>query len=68
MQSILNLKQKKKRNLIDPERHQKRVLNQLMKDLRLPAPPNIIECFDNSNFQGDYAVAAMVQFENAKPK
>lgn len=61
------LETEKKRSLIDPERHQKRVLNQLMKDLRLPAPPTIIECFDNSNFQGDYAVAAMVQFENAKP-
>jgi excinuclease ABC subunit C len=29
--------------------------------------PEIIECFDNSNFQGDYPVAAMVQFKNAKP-
>lgn len=61
------LETEKRRSLIDPERHQKRVLNQLMIDLRLPAPPTIIECFDNSNFQGDYAVAAMVQFENARP-
>jgi len=29
--------------------------------------PVQIECFDNSNFQGDYPVAAMVQFINAKP-
>jgi excinuclease ABC subunit C len=36
-------------------------------DLRLPDLPEVIECFDNSNFQGDYAVAAMVQFANAKP-
>jgi excinuclease ABC subunit C len=57
----------KKRSLTDPERHQKRILNQLQKDLRLPGLPEIIECFDNSNFQGDYAVAAMVQFVNAKP-
>jgi excinuclease ABC subunit C len=57
----------KKRNLVDPERHQKRVLAQLQKDLRLPEPPVVIECFDNSNFQGDYPVAAMVQFKNARP-
>jgi len=57
----------KQRTLVDPERHQKRVLNQLKDDLRLPALPGIIECFDNSNFQGDYAVAAMVQFVQAKP-
>ncbi len=57
----------KRRNLIDPERHQKRILSQLMKDLRMPVTPETIECFDNSNFQGDYPVAAMVQFVNAKP-
>lgn len=57
----------KQRTLVDPERHQKRVLNQLKDDLRLPVLPGIIECFDNSNFQGDYAVAAMVQFVQAKP-
>ena len=57
----------KQRNLVDPERHQKRILNQLKEDLRMPVLPEVIECFDNSNFQGDYAVAAMVQFKNAKP-
>ncbi len=61
------LETEKRRNLIDPERHQKRVLNQLMKDLRMPVIPKTIECFDNSNFQGDYPVAAMVQFVKAKP-
>lgn len=55
------------RSLVDPERHQKRILQQLQKDLRMPVTPEVIECFDNSNFQGDYAVAAMVQFKNAKP-
>lgn len=61
------LESEKKRSLVDPERHQKRILNQLQKDLHLPEMPVVIECFDNSNFQGDYAVAAMVQFKNAKP-
>ncbi len=57
----------KQRSLVDPERHQKRVLNQLKEALQLEATPEVIECFDNSNFQGDYAVAGMVQFVNGKP-
>ena len=57
----------KQRTLVDPERHQKRVLNQLKEMLHLPVLPEVIESFDNSNFQGDYPVAAMVQFVNGKP-
>ncbi len=57
----------KQRTLVDPERHQKRVLNSLKEALQLEETPNVIECFDNSNFQGDYAVAGMVQFVNGKP-
>ena len=57
----------KQRTLVDPERHQKRVLNQLKEMLHLPVTPEVIESFDNSNFQGDYPVAAMVQFVNGKP-
>ena len=57
----------KLRSLVDPERHSKRILAELQKDLHLPEPPTVIECFDNSNFQGDYAVAGMVQFVNGKP-
>ena len=57
----------RQRSLVDPERHQKRVMNQLKEELHLPVMPEVIECFDNSNFQGDYPVAAMVQFVNGKP-
>ncbi|MBR4487475.1 MAG: excinuclease ABC subunit C [Bacteroidales bacterium] len=57
----------KRRDLVDPNRRSQQVLNQLQKELGLPKLPMVIECFDNSNFQGDYAVAAMVQFVNAKP-
>ena len=57
----------KQRTLVDPERHQKRVLNSLKEALQLEETPNVIECFDNSNFQGDYAVAGMVQFVDGKP-
>jgi excinuclease ABC subunit C len=56
----------KHQNLIDPERHSKRILNQMKTDLSLPILPTHIECFDNSNIQGDYPVAAMTVMKNAK--
>ncbi len=40
----------------------------LHRDLNLPKPPLLIECFDISNIQGKDAVASMVCFENGKPK
>lgn len=46
---------------------QMETLSILQKDLRLNALPLIIECFDNSNFQGTTPVASMVRFENGKP-
>jgi len=57
----------KQENLIDPERHTKRILEQMKKDLHLTEEPRHIECFDNSNFQGAYPVAAMTVFKDAKP-
>ena len=45
----------------------KRVLEQLQKDLLLLERPRHIECFDNSNIQGSNPVAACVVFKNAKP-
>ena len=45
----------------------KKALEQLQKDLHLPAIPVHIECFDNSNFQGSYPVSAMVCFKNGLP-
>lgn len=35
--------------------------------LSLREKPKHIECFDNSNFHGDYPVSAMVCFKDAKP-
>ncbi len=61
------LEKRKQAALIDPDRHKKRILNTMMTDLRMPVLPKHIECFDNSNLQGDYPVAAMVQFIDAKP-
>jgi excinuclease ABC subunit C len=43
-------------------------LRALQRDLRLPAPPRRIECFDNSNIQGTDPVASMVVFVDGKPR
>jgi excinuclease ABC subunit C len=49
------------------EKEKTEVLVQLQNDLHLPALPTQIECFDNSNFQGSFPVAAMVYFKNGLP-
>ncbi|TXK37178.1 excinuclease ABC subunit C [Pontibacter qinzhouensis] len=49
------------------EQREVRVLETMKKDLRLTELPRHIECFDNSNFQGDNPVASMVCFRNGKP-
>jgi len=43
------------------------ILEQLQEDLQLTELPAHIECFDNSNFQGSFPVAAMVCFKNGIP-
>jgi excinuclease ABC subunit C len=43
------------------------VLEELQEALQLSEIPTHIECFDNSNFQGAYPVAAMVCFKNGLP-
>jgi len=49
------------------EKEKTEVLVRLLEDLHLPELPLHIECFDNSNFQGSYPVAAMVYFKNGMP-
>ncbi len=61
------LEKEKQIQLVDPDRHVNRIMAQMQKDLRMHVEPRHIECFDNSNFQGDYPVAAMVCFKNGKP-
>ncbi len=53
--------------IIDPDRHTKRLMGQMKKDLHLSEEPRHIECFDNSNIQGTNPVAACVVFKNGKP-
>lgn len=57
----------KQARIVDPDRHEKRIMAQMKKDLRLSEEPRHIECFDNSNIQGAYPVAACVVFKNGKP-
>ena len=53
--------------IVDPDRHVKRIMGQMQKDLRLHVEPRHIECFDNSNIQGTNPVAACVVFKDGKP-
>ncbi len=65
--AFFRLERQKQRDLVDPERRTRRILNQIQKDLNLKELPERIECFDNSNTQGTNPVAAVVVFSNAKP-
>ena len=51
----------------EPQRKHQHLLERIQKALNLPMLPVNIECFDNSNIQGAYPVAAMVRFTNGKP-
>ena len=61
------LEKEKQVELVDPERHTKRIMARMKQDLRMSEDPRHIECFDNSNLQGTEPVAAMVCFKNGKP-
>ncbi|WP_140937731.1 excinuclease ABC subunit UvrC [Sphingobacterium lumbrici] len=52
---------------LNPELKTERILLQMQKDLRLNVLPRHIECFDNSNIQGNFPVSAIVVFKDAKP-
>ncbi|WP_159638451.1 excinuclease ABC subunit UvrC [Sphingobacterium composti Ten et al. 2007 non Yoo et al. 2007] len=52
---------------LNPEVRTDRLLLQMQKDLRLNVLPRHIECFDNSNIQGNFPVSAVVVFKDAKP-
>ena len=50
-----------------PDEHKARVMNTLMRDLGMKEEPRHIECFDNSNIQGKFAVSACVIFRDGVP-
>jgi excinuclease ABC subunit C len=63
------LEMQKERELLRAEKRssKNKVITILQEDLRLAHAPLVIECFDNSNFQGSVPVASMVRFVNGKP-
>jgi len=70
--SKLNVKQYrfdrlKQAEKLNPEQRQVRLMKEIQRDLNLPKLPLRIELFDNSNIQGEDAVAACVVFEKLKP-
>lgn len=64
---VYMLEKRKRRELINPERHSIRTLQALQNALGMQELPSHIECFDNSNTQGEEPVAAMVCFLDGKP-
>lgn len=64
---FFRLERQKKEAEQSKENRTGRNLEKMMKDLHMPSLPLHIECFDNSNLQGDSAVAACVVFRNGKP-
>lgn len=61
------LEKKKRQDLVNPERRSQRVLLALQQALGMKVLPRHIECFDNSNTQGEDPVGAMVCFIDGKP-
>jgi len=64
---FFKLERRKKAAAQSKENRTGRNLEKMMKDLHMPSLPVHIECFDNSNIQGESAVAACVVFRNGKP-
>ena len=64
---FFRLERFKQMKIVDPDRHVRRLMNQMKVDLRLNEEPIHIECFDNSNIQGTNPTAACVVFRKGKP-
>ena len=70
--SKLNVKQyradrMKQDDKLNPEQKTTRLMKEIQEALGLEKLPVVIECFDNSNTQGNDAVAACVVFRKLKP-
>ena len=57
----------KQEEALRPDEHKARVVGTLMRDLGMSEEPRHIECFDNSNIQGKFAVSACVVFRDGAP-
>jgi excinuclease ABC subunit C len=67
LKNALFAKAKRETEKAEKKEKKNKVLGILQTDLRLNTWPDIIECFDNSNFQGTSPVASMVRFVDGKP-
>ncbi|MBS1952187.1 MAG: Excinuclease ABC subunit C [Cytophagales bacterium] len=67
LKNALYLKKEKEIEKESRKSKKNEVLTILQENLRLVQFPKIIECFDNSNFQGTSPVASMVRFVDGKP-
>jgi len=57
----------KQEDKLNPEQRGVRILTELQQMMGLPTLPRWIDCFDNSNIQGESAVAGCVVYRMAKP-
>lgn len=64
---LFQKERQKQEETLRPQEHKERVMESMKKDLGLESYPSHIECFDNSNIQGEFAVAACVVFKNGVP-
>lgn len=60
------LEKSRRLDLVDPDRHRKRLLAEMQQTLGMSEPPAHIECFDNSNMLGEYPVSAMTVSKDGK--
>jgi len=67
LRNSLELQRERELSRAEKKTKKNEVLSVLQKDLQLQVLPRIIECFDNSNFQGTTPVASMVRFVDGKP-
>ena len=61
------LEKAKNESLKSPVLKKQRLLERMQKDLRLVRLPHWIECFDNSNIQGNFPVSSCVVFKDGIP-
>ena len=67
LKNTLEVQRERELSRAEKKTKKNEVLIILQKDLQLQTLPRIIECFDNSNFQGTTPVASMVRFVDGKP-
>ncbi|PKP42521.1 MAG: excinuclease ABC subunit C [Bacteroidetes bacterium HGW-Bacteroidetes-10] len=64
---IFKIEKIKQEEILRPDEHKERILSAIKRDMELDTMPVHIECFDNSNIQGTFAVSACVVFRDGVP-